>query len=175
MSAFQIESDRLLIRELQDSDLDFVAEMLGDSEVMRFWPKPYSRVEAADWISRHRKRYEMDGFGYWLALRKVDARPVGQVGLLAQEFDGRRAVGLGYIVHRPFWRQGFAEEGAKACAQYGFENLGLEKIAILIRPENEPSIRLAEKLGAERISQTDYSGFAHDVFELCPSLFSPFG
>ena len=171
MSAFQIESDRLIIRELQNSDLDFVAEMLGDAHVMRFWPQPYSREGAAEWIARHRKRYETDGFGYWLALRKVDARPVAQVGLLAQEFEGRKQVGLGYIVHRPFWRQGYAEEGVRACAQYGFETLGLDKIAILVRPENEPSVQLANKLGAEHISQTDYSGFAHDVFELSSSAF----
>jgi [ribosomal protein S5]-alanine N-acetyltransferase len=166
MSAIRIETDRLLIRELQDSDLDFVAEMLGDPEVMRYWAKPYSREEAAEWIARHRKRYETDGFGYWLALSKKDARPIGQVGLLAQEFDGRKEVGLGYIIHRPFWRHGYAEEGAKACAQYGFQKLRLEKIVILIRPENEPSIELARKLGAEPITQTNYSEFVHDVFEL---------
>src|SRR5688572_24568289 len=169
MSAIRIETDRLIIREFQDSDLDFVAEMLGDPEVMHYWPKPYSREEAAEWIARHRKRYETDGFGYWLAIRKEDARPIGQVGLLAQEFDGRKEVGLGYIIHRPFWRHGYAEEGARTCAEYGFQNLRLEKIVILIRPENEPSIELARKLGAEFITQTNYSGFIHDVFELCPS------
>jgi RimJ/RimL family protein N-acetyltransferase len=169
MSAFGLKTERLIIRELQDSDLDFVAEMLGDPDVMRFWPQPYSREGAAEWIARHRKRYESDGFGYWLAVRKEDGQPIGQVGLLAQEFDARNEVGLGYIVHRPFWRQGFAEEGARACVSHGFASLGLERIVILVRPENEPSIRLAQKLGADRVLQTNYSGFVHDVFELCPS------
>ena len=173
MSGFQIETKRLLIRELELSDLDFVAEMLGDPEVMRFWPAPYSRAEAREWIARHRKRYVTDGFGYWLAVQKHDGHPVGQVGLLAQEFDGRKEVGLGYIVHRHFWRQGHAEESARACASYGFRELGLERIVILIRPENEPSVQLALKLGAKRASETSYSGFTHEVFELCPSEFLP--
>ena len=172
MSAFQLETDRLVIRELQDSDLDFVAEMLGDPEVMRFWPQPYSREESAHWIARHRKRYETDGFGYWLALRKQDGQPVGQVGLLAQDLDGEKLVGLGYIVHRPFWRQGFAEEGARACANFGFQKLGRKSIAILVRPENVPSIQLAKKLGAKLQGQSEYFGFVHSIFELCPSGFS---
>lgn len=166
MSAFQIETERLFLRELQNSDLDFVAEMLGDPEVMRYWPKPYSREGAADWIARQHQRYEIDGYGYWLAVRKQDGQPVGQVGLLAQEFDGRNEIGLGYIIHRPFWRQGYAEEGAKACALFAFEKLGLEKIAILVRPENESSIHLAKKLGAMQQGQTEYSGFTHVLFEL---------
>ena len=169
MSVFQIETERLIIRELQVSDLDFVAEMLGDPEVMRFWPQPYSREGAAEWIAWHRRRYETDGYGYWLALRKQDGQPVGQVGLLAQEIDGHQSVGLGYIVHRPFWRKGYAEEGAKACARYGIETLGLDKIAILVRPENEPSIQLAKKLGAELQSQTNYHGFIHNIFQLSSS------
>lgn len=171
MSAFRIETERLVIRELKDSDLDFVAEMLGNPEVMRFWPKPYSREEAAEWIARQHQRYEMDGYGYWLALRKQDGQPVGQIGLLSQEFDGRKHIGLGYIIHRPFWRQGFAEEGAKACVRYGSKKLGLNKIAILVRLENEPSIHLAKKLGAMQQGQNEYSGFTHVLFELSSSSF----
>ena len=166
MSAFRIETERLFLREMDDSDLDFVAEMLGDREVMRFWPKPYSREEAAEWIARQHQRYEMDGYGYWLALRKQDGQPVGQVGLLSQEFDGQELIGLGYIIHRPFWRQGYAEEGVRACALLAFEKLGLGKIAILVRPENEPSIHLAKKLGAMQQCQAEYSGFTHVLFEL---------
>ena len=168
MSAFQIESERLLFRELEDSDLDFVSEMLGDPDVMRFWPAPYTREGAAEWIARHRRRYETDGYGYWLAVLNENGGPVGQVGLLAQEFDGRKEVGLGYIMHRPFWRQGFAEEGARACASYGFRELDLEKIVILVRPENLPSLSLARKLGARLVSRVEYYGLPHEVFELYP-------
>lgn len=159
-----LETPRLRIRRLRESDLDFVAAMLADPEVMRFWPRTYSREEAEDWIARHRRRYDEDGYGYWRAELRESGEPVGQVGLLRQEFDGRTAVGLGYIIHRPYWRQGYAREGARACLDYGFGELGLREIAVLIRPENVPSRELALQLGAVREETIDYSGFAHDLY-----------
>lgn len=163
-SGFQFETDRLLLRELKPQDLDFAADMLGDPEVMRFWPRPLTRQEAADWIERHRRRYAEHGYGYWIAIRKADMEPVGQVGLLRQEFDGRAEVGLGYMLHRPHWGQGYAYEGARACLDHGFEKLSLERIVILIRAENAPSIRLARRLGAVWTGATEYSGFTHEVY-----------
>ena len=51
-----IETPHLYLRELRDSDIDFVAEMLADPEVMRFWPRPYTREEAVAWIQRMQER-----------------------------------------------------------------------------------------------------------------------
>jgi len=159
-----LETERLRLRELQPEDLDFAAEMLADPEVMKYWPRPIDRTEAEVWIQRHQARYREHGFGYWLAERASDGVPVGQVGLLRQEFDGRIEVGLGYMLHRPYWGQGYALEGARACLEFGFDELGLERIVILIRPENEPSLRVAAKLGADLEGETDYAGFRHQVF-----------
>jgi [ribosomal protein S5]-alanine N-acetyltransferase len=160
----ELETPRLMIRELRNDDLDFVAEMLGDPEVMRFWPAPYTRDEAAEWIRRHRARYQDDGFGYWLVMHRESGVPLGQIGLLRQEFDGQTQVGLGYMLHRPFWGQGFACEGARRCLEFGFRELGLREVAVLIRPENVASVRVAERLEAVRESETDYAGFRHAVY-----------
>ena len=77
-----LETPRLLLRELGVEDLDFIAELLGDPLVMRYWPRPYTREEAAEWIRRQQQRYARDGHGYWLAVEKASGQPVGQVGLL---------------------------------------------------------------------------------------------
>jgi len=61
-----LTSARLALRELVLSDLDFVAEMLTDPVVMRYYPKPLTRVEAQAWIERQRARYARDGHGLWL-------------------------------------------------------------------------------------------------------------
>ncbi len=47
---FVLETDRLALREMSLDDLDFVATMLADPQVMRFYPKCYSREESAGWI-----------------------------------------------------------------------------------------------------------------------------
>ena len=146
------------------SDLDFIASMMADSEVMRFYPSRLSREESEAWVQRQQERYATDGFGLWLA---VDARtdtPVGQAGLVMQEVDGVKEPGLGYLVHRPFWRRGFATEAAGATVDHAFEVLGLSRVICTIRPENAPSLGVVRKLGMKQEKSTVYAGFEHLVF-----------
>jgi RimJ/RimL family protein N-acetyltransferase len=159
-----VETKRLILREMSLADLDFVGAMLAHPEVMHYWPKCYSREEAADWIKRQQKRYAADGVGYWLALDKASGRPVGQAGLLVQQVDGAEEIGLGYIIHRPFWRKGFASEAAAGSMDYALKALGRRRLVALIRPENVPSQGVALKLGMAVEKTTRHADFEHLVF-----------
>jgi ribosomal-protein-alanine N-acetyltransferase len=160
------ETVRLSFRELEPTDLDFIAEMLGNAEVMRYWPKCYSREEAQEWIYRQQGRYRKDGFGYWLLTEKRTGRPVGQAGLMKFEIDGQREIGLGYIIHRPFWRKGYATEAASACIQLAFRKFNEPRVIALIRPGNESSQKVAQKLMMLPEGLTDYAGFEHLIFSI---------
>jgi ribosomal-protein-alanine N-acetyltransferase len=159
-----LETHRLILREMSLDDLDFIAEVMGHREVMRYWPRCHSREEAADWIKRQHERYERDGVGYWLAVDKASKQPVGQAGLLVLEVDGKREMALGYIVHRPFWRMGYGTEAAAASRDYGLATLGERRIIALVRPENLPSQGLARKLGMTVEKRTRHADFDHLVF-----------
>jgi RimJ/RimL family protein N-acetyltransferase len=158
-----LETERLCLREMSLQDLDFLAALLAHPEVMQFWPKCYNRDEAADWIKRQQLRYAEDGVGYWLMLDKTTQQPVGQAGLLVLKVDGVREMGLGYILHREFWRMGYATEAAQASRDYGFR-LGHRRIVALVRPENLPSHAVARRLGMQVEKQTHYAYFDHLVF-----------
>ena len=54
---------------------------------------------------------------------------------------------LGYIVHRPFWRKGYAAEAAAACRDHAFGALGASRLITLVRPENLASLGVARKIG----------------------------
>lgn len=161
-----LQTPRLVLREMGMADLDFVATMLTDPDVMRFWPRPYTREQCADWIRRQEERYSRDGHGYWLVVDKASAQPVGQAGLIRQEVDGVDQTGLGYIVHRPFWRRGFATEAAAECLAHALFTLGKQEVIALIRPENQPSQRLARRLGMKLRKRTTYAGLDHFVFAI---------
>lgn len=158
------DSPRLHFRELAPGDLDFVAAMLADPEVMQYYPKAYTRAEAREWIERQRRRYTEHGHGLWLVLGRLTGTPVGQVGLLEQQVNGRQESEVGYLVQRAFWRHGLGTEAARATRDWAFGVLGRERVVSLIRPENTPSQGVARKLGMRVAGQCQHGSFAHDVW-----------
>jgi ribosomal-protein-alanine N-acetyltransferase len=151
---------RLALREMTFGDLDFVAAMLAHPEVMR----SYSREEAEAWVCRQMERYARYGHGLWLVVDRRSGEPLGQVGLTMQEVDGVQEPEVGYLIHRPFWRRGFATEAAVATRDYAFDKLGKARVISLIRPENVPSQGVAAKMGMAVEKRTTHAGLLHLVF-----------
>lgn len=147
-------------------DLDFVSTMLADPEVMRFYPKCYSREEAQKWLTGQIDRYARDGHGLWLVAEKSDGRPVGQVGLMIQQVDGVDEPEIGYLIHRPFWRRGFAAEAAAASRDYAFQRFQKPRIISLVRPLNIPSLRVALRIGMKPEKFTVHANLDHLVFSI---------
>jgi RimJ/RimL family protein N-acetyltransferase len=58
-----LTTQRLILREMTDADLDDMAALLGDAEVMRYCPRPKTREEAQGWINWNRALYSEHGFG----------------------------------------------------------------------------------------------------------------
>jgi RimJ/RimL family protein N-acetyltransferase len=164
-----LETPRLMLRELSREDLDFVAAMRGDPEVMRFFPACLTREESAAWIEGVLDRYQRDGVGQWLAVDRQRDTPVGTCGLLAVEIRGAAELEVGYMIHRPFWRQGFATEAAAACRDLAFEALGRDRVVARIRPENTPSEGVARKIGmTPEPGEILHAGLVHRVFSVEP-------
>src|SRR5207247_2159129 len=131
-------------------------EVLGDPWTMRFYDHPFSRVDVVAWIDRWRFSYRARGFGLWGLVLKESGDLVGDTGLTIQEVEGEELPEVGWHVHRAHQRQGLATEAARASLDYGFGPVGLDRIISLIRPENVPSWRVAEKLGMRIWKETDH-------------------
>ena len=145
-------------------DLSFLAEMLGDAEVMRFYPQVYSREESQVWLDRQLERYAKDGHGLWLVESIETGKPIGQVGLINQTVEGVVEAEIGYLIHRPFWRTGYATEAASAVREYARETLGKTRLISLVRPINIPSQRTALKIGSKPEKLILFAELDHIVF-----------
>ena len=148
-------TDRLDFRPMQASDLDFMAELLGDPRTMAYYPRPYTRAEAAAWIEWNRGLYRERGFGLWLLTLRATDEPVGDCGLTIQEVDGIEMVEIGYHVHPRHQRQGLATEAAAAVREHARAELGIDRLIALIDPANEPSMRVAESVGLTLAGETE--------------------
>ena len=87
----------------------------------------------------------MRGFGIWAVEEKATGKLIGRIGL--QLLDWFDDVELVWMLRKSAWGKGFAAEGARAAINYGFNTLELPRMTSVIHTVNEPSIRLAERLG----------------------------
>jgi RimJ/RimL family protein N-acetyltransferase len=168
-----LETPRLRLREMTWDDLDFVAAMLGDPNVMRHYPQVHTRGEAELWLKKMVERYRDDGHALWLVSLRAEGQPIGQVGLLRQHVDGVDEPEIGYLVHAPYWRQGYAFEAASAVRDFAFATLHKSRVISLIRPGNIPSQRVALRLGMKPERLTKFRDFDTLVFSLARPIREP--
>jgi len=165
VSRVVLETSRLSLREMTSGDLDFLAALLADPDVMRFYPSPLDREGARAWLDKTLARYERDGHAFWLATEKATGEPVGQVGVLLQEVEGERFHEVGYLFARAHWKRGFATEAARACRDWAFDK-GAPRVISLIRPENLPSAAVARRNGMTIERQVTFHNLPHDLWSL---------
>ena len=157
MSEVVVETERLILRPFEESDLDDYARILSDPEVMKWLHgQPLSRTEAWRSIAQIRGHWELRGYGLWAAEEKSTGKLVGRIGV--QRPEGWPGLEAAWTVRRERWGEGFATEGGRAAVDYAFDTLGADHVISLILPENVASIRVAEKIGEELESTAEFMG-----------------
>ena len=166
-----IQTARLLLREFTPQDADALALILSDPGTMRYYPAPYDRAGVEQWIERNCQRYRHDGVGLWaMELIKVPDselhKIIGDCGIILQEVEGERLYEIGYHLRRDFWGRGLATEAAIACREWAFARLKADRLISLIRPENLPSRRVAERTGMTVWKEVNWRGLRHLVYSI---------
>src|SRR5512142_903784 len=157
--ASSLETERLLLRQFRDSDIDAYAAMCADAEVMRYIGegKPLSRDDAWRNMAMVAGHWSLRGFGMWAVEERNTGAFVGRVGLYYPEGWPDREVG--WALARPHWGKGYALEAALASLTHAFETLHWARAISLIDPENRRSIRLAERLGERLAGEAEVRGW----------------
>jgi RimJ/RimL family protein N-acetyltransferase len=153
-----LETERLILRQFLETDLDLCARIYADPEVMRYIGdgRTMTREETWRWVAAALGHWVLRGYGLYAVEEKYTGTFIGRIGLYNPE--GWPGLEAGWLLGRQHWGLGYATEGAKAVVRMAYEQVGATHLISLIQPENLASIRVAEKLGAIRESTIDING-----------------
>jgi RimJ/RimL family protein N-acetyltransferase len=145
----ELRTDRLLLRDWRDDDLDPFADLNADPVVMEYFRAPLTREESDAFADRIRTHLHEDGWGLW-AVEVLGGAPfIGFVGLARQTYgpDLIPAFEVGWRLSRASWGHGYAPEAARAAIGFAFDTLGLDELVSITTTGNAKSRRVMEKVG----------------------------
>ena len=153
----RLETARLRLTPLAESDFDDYAALHADPEVTRhlLWP-PRSRERAWIDLAFQNGHWHFRGYGLWALRLRGSGAFVGAAGF--SNPPGWPGFELSWVLARRWWGNGYATEAARAALDHAFTTLGQERVISLIDPANAPSIRVAERLGETLQGETQMSG-----------------
>lgn len=159
MSEPLLETARLTVRPLTEDDASFYLAMLSDPDFKRHIADRGVRdLQAA--LANMRDRvfasYDAHGFGMWLVLRRDTGEPVGMAGLVKRDFLAD--VDLGYAFLPSGRGAGYATEVCRGVMEFASEAYGIRRLAAIVAPDNDPSIRVLERLGFKRAGRVRFPG-----------------
>ncbi len=146
-----LETERLYLRELSQSDFDSLCRILQDKNTMYAYEGAFSDKEVQEWLDRQIFRYQKWKFGLWAVILKETDTMIGQCGLTMQPWRDEEVLEIGYLFERLYWHKGYATEAAIACKKYAFEVLKAEEVCSIIRDTNISSQNVAIRNGMIRL------------------------
>lgn len=148
-TAPDIHTDRLRLRQWQDSDYEPFADLNADPAVMEFFPATLSRTESDALADRIRSEITENGWGLWAIKIKNVAPFIGFVGLAAvvSSIPIAPCVEVGWRLSANQWGKGYASEAASAALAVGFTTLQLSEIVSFTSATNLRSRRVMDRIG----------------------------
>ena len=129
-----METQRLLLREMNPDDFQALFRVLGDPETMWHYPYTFDGQHVRDWIERNMNRYREYGFGLWAVCLKDTGEMIGDCGLTMQNINGEMLPEIGYHIRRDCQRKGYAGEAARAVRDWAFRSTDYPALYLFRRP-----------------------------------------
>lgn len=142
-----LQTERLILREMNQQDFQDLAEMLQNPRVMYAYEHDFSDEDVQIWLNRQLDRYQKYGFGLWAVILKSSGTMIGQAGLTMQPYKDSQVLEIGYLLKEKFWHCGYAREAAAGCKRYAFEQLHQNRVYSIIKSDNYPSMKVAQSIG----------------------------
>ena len=148
-----IETERLFLREMKESDFDALYKVLADSDIMQHYPYTFDENRVIKWIQRNIERYRIFGFGLWAVCLKETGEMIGDCGITLQLIDGQIKPEIGYHIRADKQRNGYAKEAAIAVRDWTFNNTPFQIVYSYMKYTNEPSVKTAISYGCKQVDE----------------------
>jgi len=156
VSKAMIETKRLILRLMNENDIDDMLEIFTDKKVLKaFNLQSFSREQMKKWVDRNLNHQNRYGYGLFSVILRSNRELIGDCGLEHTEFEGKPCVEIGYDFLSKYWNQGYATEAAKAVKDYAIGELKIDSktMCSFILTNNKASQRVSEKIGMQRIKE----------------------
>jgi RimJ/RimL family protein N-acetyltransferase len=165
----EFKTDRLHLRQWQDSDLAPFARLNGDPLAMAYFPNPLTRAESNAMAERCRSLITAQGWGFWAVEHQASQQFIGLVGLHRPDYELPFApcIEIGWRLLPKYWGQGFATEAARSVLHVGFTQLELARIVSFTAMANQRSQAVMERLGMKFVGTFEHPKVSKG-HRLCP-------
>jgi RimJ/RimL family protein N-acetyltransferase len=158
-----IETERLILRAHRPDDFAACAAMWALPEVVRYiGGKPFSVEEVWSRVLRYAGHWQWMGFGFWALEEKSTGTFAGDLGFAEFKREIEPSIlgipEVGWVLAPHAQGKGYATEALRAIVAWGDRHFDRARTVCLIHPENQPSLRVAEKCGYKEFHRTTYKG-----------------
>lgn len=167
----QLETNRLLLKNIDSADREFVFSQFSDEDINKylFDAEPLTDLSEADEIIDFYLQPEPRAQHRWIVQRKADGIKIGTCGFHCWNMEDS-TVEIGYDLKKDFWGHGYMSESLKHIIEFAKNNMKVKKINACIYIENKRSIDLVEKLGFSLTGSKDeiFRGeiYFHNIYTL---------
>jgi len=168
---FRLETDRLIIRPWNPDDRPAFTALTRDPEVMHYVHRglPYSEDEVDEWFTRQARQLAEHDLCMGAVIEKSSGRFIGLAG--TQPLGTTGELEIGWILARDAWGHGYATEAGSAAMRHVLETLARPRVVAIIDPDNEPSKRVAARLGMKYEARYSGTQLGHRNPEIVVDLF----
>ena len=142
-----LETDRLLLREMNMDDFDALYAVFADTDIMKHYPYIFDDKKVREWIERNMNRYRQNGFGLWAVCLKDTKEMIGDCGLTLQNIEGKMLPEIGYHIRKDCQHKGYAKEAAMAVRDWAFGHTDYPALYSYCKYTNVASFKTAESIG----------------------------
>lgn len=160
----EFETERLLLRQWRDGDLDAFAAINADPRVMEFFPEPLGRRASDEMAQEIRSLIQRRGWGFWAVEVKSGEPFIGYVGLHvpAADLPFAPCVEIGWRLSVVHWGKGYASEAARGALHIASERLQLAEVVSFTAVGNQRSRRVMERIGMRYSGEFDHPAVPED-------------